>query len=102
MNGLDNRPSRHPVFKPRILLDFRPQCAAICNTVRLALANSQQGALQCDALHGARFIIELIDIEGTDAAFVGHGENGAYLGLRIRAYLRCGSDGWHVLAMDYL
>jgi hypothetical protein len=77
-----------------------PERDAICNTVRLALANSQQGALQRDALHGARFIIDLIDIEGTDATFVGHGENGAYLGLRIRAYLRYGSNGWYVLTMD--
>jgi hypothetical protein len=74
---------------------------AICNSVRLALAENEHGSLQRDALHGARFIIEGLDVENMDAVFVAHGENGAYLGRQIWAHLRCVPGGWVVLAMNF-
>jgi hypothetical protein len=73
-----------------------PDRAAICNAVRLAIANNYGGQLQSDALHGRQFVIGVIDISSDTAVFSARGENGAYAGRTIYANLRQNAQGWWV------
>ena len=73
-----------------------PDRAAICNAVRLAIANDYGGQLQSDALHGRQFVIAVIDISSDTAVFSARGDNGAYAMRTIKAILRQNAQGWSV------
>ena len=73
-----------------------PDRAAICDAVRLAIANKYGGQLQSDALHGRQFVIGYIDISYDKAEFSARGDNGAYARRTIHAFLRQNAQGWWV------
>jgi len=73
-----------------------PDRAAICDAVRLAIANNYGGQFKSDALHGRQFVIGVIDISYDRAEFSARGENGAYAGRTINAVLHQNAQGWWV------